>query len=65
MASRSHFRTQQPGRHVTISVQYAPEVHVINALDVEDQVGVAPQLAAAQAGEVEFVPMAGGPSESG
>src|SRR5574343_977124 len=48
-----------PRRDVTLAVKYAPDVDVNGALDVEHEVWVTRQRPGAQAGQVEFVCVAG------
>ncbi len=43
-----------PGRDIAFAVEDTPHVDVIVALDVEDQVGMAPHRHASQAGQVQF-----------
>lgn len=43
-----------PGRDIALSVQDTPHVDVVDALDVEDQVGMARHRHAAQTGQVQF-----------
>ena len=56
-----NLRLVHPRRDVALFVQHAPDVDVLVALDVEDQVGVAPKWPESQIGKPELVRIAGRP----
>lgn len=47
-----------PGRNVALPVQHTPDVDVVGALDVEDQIGIPGQRPRAQAWKVQLVGVA-------
>lgn len=52
------FRVLHPRRDVALAVQYTPDIDVVRALDVEDEVGAARQRPGAQARQIQVMRVA-------
>jgi hypothetical protein len=52
-------RLLHPRRDIPLAVKHTPDIDVVRALDVEHEVRVARQRPCAQAGQVEFMGVAG------
>lgn len=51
-------RLLHPRRDVALALQHTPDIDVVRALDVEDEVGVARQRPGAQARQIQFMRVA-------
>ena len=49
------FRVLHPRRDVALALQHAPDIDMVRALDVADEVGVALQRPGVQARQIQFM----------